>query len=237
MGGAILSDSVQESVKVVKIPNFYIDEVMPVLTASEWKILIYILLSNGGSPYRLIGLTFDAFKEGTGIKHNATIRKALDRLTEVGLIIADTTDRSPATPTLYGLSDTVEWPLPARVDPPQVRPAPEYKPKSFNIPPNKRDEAPGFIYLMRDTVHRQYYKIGLSRKPRNRARQIGQVDLIHAIPTDNMLKAEREFHGHFARRRMEGEWFRLTDKEVELFTRTTSYNIKTATFTLDEEVK
>ncbi len=222
-----------------RIPNFYIDEVMPVLTASEWKMLIYILLTNGGSPYRLTSLTFDSLKAGTGIKHNATIRKALDRLIETGLIVVCAQNNNPALPPLYGLSHVVEWPLPDRIDPPQVRPAPEYKPKSFNIPPNKRDETPGFIYLMRDTVHRQYYKIGLSRKPRNRARQIGQVDLVHTFPADNMLEAEGELHAHFNRRRMEGEWFKLTDGDVETFKLTRGYDSKnpTSRFLYDEEVK
>jgi hypothetical protein len=92
------------------------------------------------------------------------------------------------------------------------------------IPPR-----PGFIYLIRSGPH---YKIGMSKDPRRRFRQIafgtsrelaiiyttdslsGEAELVHTIRTDDMPAAERQLHERFADKRIKGEWFGLSRKDV-----------------------
>jgi excisionase family DNA binding protein len=74
----------------------------------------------------------------------------------------------------------------------------------------------GTIYLVR---FRHYYKIGLSKNIDGRFRSLGTMlpeppELIHTMPTNDMRRGEADLHERFARRRVNGEWFKLTPNEV-----------------------
>lgn len=82
---------------------------------------------------------------------------------------------------------------------------------------------PGFIYVAAtvpitpdDPV---FYKIGHSRRPRQRRGQIAtgnprQVEIIHTIASNHPRYAERHIHTMLSEARMNGEWFDLTAAEL-----------------------
>jgi hypothetical protein len=84
--------------------------------------------------------------------------------------------------------------------------------------PRKRQAEPGHIYLIQG-VH-GWHKIGLSKDPVSR---IGHLDVIlpfdievlYLIPTNDMKRAERQLHQRFAEKRGKGEWFALSQDDIE----------------------
>lgn len=74
----------------------------------------------------------------------------------------------------------------------------------------------GSVYVVRC---QEYYKIGRSTVPYERAKQIQvdsphPVELIHVMPNQNRLRAEKYLHHRFATHRHAGEWFALPDDAV-----------------------
>lgn len=74
-----------------------------------------------------------------------------------------------------------------------------------------------YVYLVRaDDI----YKIGMSRTPKARIRAIGNVmgapvEIIHIIDTDDMIRLEEFLHRRYDATWVQGEWFRLSDADVE----------------------
>ncbi len=76
---------------------------------------------------------------------------------------------------------------------------------------------PGFIYLVKSSTG--HYKIGRAKNPDDRRRTFEvklpfEVELIHTISSQNYSQAERSLHKRFAGKRVNGEWFALTDEDV-----------------------
>lgn len=87
---------------------------------------------------------------------------------------------------------------------------------------NKQKPSPrsrhGYVYLVRSAS--SAYKIGRTRNPEDRQRTFGiqlpfEVDFIAIIETEDMYALERKLHNRFADRRLNGEWFNLTEADVE----------------------
>lgn len=79
----------------------------------------------------------------------------------------------------------------------------------------------GKVYLLKATGH-PWFKVGKSIKSTKRLRWLYtqlpfEVELIHAIDTDNIGAVEDHFKRHFAAKRIRGEWFDLTPGDVETF--------------------
>lgn len=79
---------------------------------------------------------------------------------------------------------------------------------------------PGFVYLMYDAAYR-YYKIGYSRSPERRRRQLNKrlpgLGIRHVIETDDMERLEYGWHKALAEWRIDGEWFDIPDEVIEQF--------------------
>lgn len=80
--------------------------------------------------------------------------------------------------------------------------------------------SPGFCYLMH-IVGTGEYKIGRSKNPDVRLISIGyavgqSVELVHAIPSPEPSRLERYLHYVFEGDCIGGEWFSLSDEQVEL---------------------
>lgn len=89
-----------------------------------------------------------------------------------------------------------------------------------------RDKS-GFIYLIKaDTGH---YKIGRTKELKRRMNLFNvnlpfQIELIHTFPSTDYVGAETDLHHRFAEKRVNGEWFQLSDDEVEWLKLIESYD-------------
>jgi hypothetical protein len=83
----------------------------------------------------------------------------------------------------------------------------------------------GYVYLALMKVGREKrYKIGKANLVEQRARQVGvnlpeDLELVHAISTDDAYGIEAYWHKRFAEKRRGGEWFELTGDDVRVFKR------------------
>jgi hypothetical protein len=77
----------------------------------------------------------------------------------------------------------------------------------------------GYVYLVKE-VNGTHHKIGRTAQPDNRLKTFNvklpyQVKYHHLIRTSDMYRLERELHTHFADKRVDGEWFTLTDDDIQ----------------------
>lgn len=80
-------------------------------------------------------------------------------------------------------------------------------------------EPTGYVYLMHCGP---YYKIGRSIDPDKRLEQLAiqlpyKPQLVHSIASNTPAWTEQFFHTYFATKRMNGEWFKLDEADVEYF--------------------
>lgn len=79
-----------------------------------------------------------------------------------------------------------------------------------------RSQIDGYVYLLKSGPA---YKIGRARQVDARIKQISPVlpypvEIVHTIPSNNVVRAEAHFHKMFASKRLNGEWFDLSDQDV-----------------------
>lgn len=97
---------------------------------------------------------------------------------------------------------------------PQIRTAIE-KPKK------KRISQHGYIYVLRaPAMDPALYKIGREKVLNSRVDSLGiklpwELELIAHIESDDYIGLEAELHQRFADKRDKGEWFRLTEEDIE----------------------
>lgn len=83
----------------------------------------------------------------------------------------------------------------------------------------KRAARRGYVYLLRAD---KYFKLGLSDNPKARYREIQTllpfpVSTVHLIATSDMLWVEKYWHDLYDAKRCYGEWFILSDDDVNHF--------------------
>jgi hypothetical protein len=72
----------------------------------------------------------------------------------------------------------------------------------------------GYIYIMHNPST-ELHKIGQSRDPERRRKQIGEkVTLVAAYSVKDALSSEQALHRHFSEQRVGGEWFRLSGEDL-----------------------
>lgn len=94
--------------------------------------------------------------------------------------------------------------------------------QAIEKPVDIEEDAPepnGFVYLMKSGKH---YKIGRTNALDRRQYEIGlQLPLgiipIHSIATDDTSGIEAYWHNRFKDKRMNGEWFNLSTKDIAIF--------------------
>lgn len=79
---------------------------------------------------------------------------------------------------------------------------------------------PGYIYLVRAITPHNHYKIGLSVDPSSRIESMGvklpfPIERLHTFPTNNTTLAEKQLHNQYAHKRLRGEWFELSEQEIQ----------------------
>lgn len=85
---------------------------------------------------------------------------------------------------------------------------------------NKKPAQRGYIYLLRAVVPDNYYKIGLSIDPVKRIESMGvllpfPIKPLHQFPTNHRFRAEKQLHDKYANKRVNGEWFALSEQDVK----------------------
>lgn len=78
----------------------------------------------------------------------------------------------------------------------------------------------GYVYLVRAVTPHNHYKIGLSKEPIKRLESLGvklpfPIDVLHIITAFDRFLAEKALHDYFASQRVNGEWFSLSDNDVQ----------------------
>lgn len=82
----------------------------------------------------------------------------------------------------------------------------------------KAEKAAGYVYLMRSTGGE--YKIGCSVSPERRLSSLKtgipfDIELVYMFKVMNMRATEKLLHFRYAEKRIRGEWFALSDNDVE----------------------
>jgi len=85
--------------------------------------------------------------------------------------------------------------------------------------PRPKKQVQGYVYLLHGGG---YFKIGKTIDLSVRNRQIGlqlpfEVTLVHAISTNDIDELERYWHTRFRTKRLNGEWFNLSNEDVSKF--------------------
>lgn len=82
------------------------------------------------------------------------------------------------------------------------------------LPPNWKQRF-GYVYVFENAGLR---KIGSSKKPEVRLLAMKtaapSIEAIHHIPSLSYRELEQLLHAHFADKRVAGEWFRLSDEDM-----------------------
>ena len=86
----------------------------------------------------------------------------------------------------------------------------------------KQPASPGFIYLMKPKGSNGAYKIGTSvnvEKRRNQKQKNVdyEIEVVLSVPVKFNYATEARLHDYFSRVRLAGEWFALSDFNIENF--------------------
>lgn len=82
----------------------------------------------------------------------------------------------------------------------------------------KPKSGPGWIYVLDNCLG--HYKIGRTNELHTRMKQLHiqlpfRVILYYAYQVDNAIQAEQELHDFYHERRLNGEWFALTEDDLD----------------------
>lgn len=86
----------------------------------------------------------------------------------------------------------------------------------------------GYIYLLEEPINR-WYKIGMSRDANKRIKGLRlpfKVTMLHSFPSDDVAQVEQYLHEKFANKRLHGEWFALTQEDVNWLCSIERYEVK-----------
>lgn len=128
--------------------------------------------------------------------------------------IIELIDELMVDPDLHITGTSIEW-LRAVKHGVENQYDPFVKPTKRNA---KKSTNPGYVYLL--LAESGHYKIGRTSDPENRAKTFGvklpfRVEYECVIKTNEMVGLEKELHKKFDAKRIDGEWFALSNDDVE----------------------
>lgn len=92
----------------------------------------------------------------------------------------------------------------------------------LEINPDKSNwqDNPGYIYFIQDIDHTKNIKIGRSKDVDKRFLQFNtpipfNIQIMHRIKCSDYISAENFFHKFFENKRVKGEWFKLSDLDIQ----------------------
>jgi len=82
---------------------------------------------------------------------------------------------------------------------------------------NRRE---GYVYLLRTLHDSTAFKIGRTKNPKNRIKTFAtkfpfKVQYVCLLHTNDMITLEKQLHDQFASQRLDGEFFRLSQSDVQ----------------------
>ena len=88
-----------------------------------------------------------------------------------------------------------------------------------NTRPEKFKRFDGYVYLLYSPTNNTY-KIGKAKQVDGRYGSIAkqspvEIKLIHQFKSENANKAEKALHNQYSHKRVLGEWFSLSEQEIE----------------------
>lgn len=89
--------------------------------------------------------------------------------------------------------------------------------ESKQVDPKRGRGKAGFVYLLKSG---EYYKIGCTKQVGRRLAEISpcmpfETILICSIKTEDMQALEASLHQEFADKRVKGEWFQLSEQDIQ----------------------
>jgi hypothetical protein len=99
----------------------------------------------------------------------------------------------------------------------EVRPRFKREKVNTNYPPVPMANSRGYVYILELVERSGEYKIGRSKRPHIRIRDINriiEVKPIHVAFVDSMHRTEKDLHRQYSSKRIKGEWFQLTHLEL-----------------------
>jgi len=83
----------------------------------------------------------------------------------------------------------------------------------------KGKDKSGYIYIIQSLTESTNYKIGRAKDAIERIHRLEvklpfAIDVIHVISCSNRYDAERQMHERYKDRRLNGEWFKLTEEDI-----------------------
>lgn len=93
-----------------------------------------------------------------------------------------------------------------------------YAPKQVTISLSQTSPEEGFIYVIKG--EKDFFKIGKTRNLQQRLQLFDvllpfPVTRVHSAKYQNYSQIEKELHQHFSANRINGEWFRLSESDIE----------------------
>ena len=78
----------------------------------------------------------------------------------------------------------------------------------------------GYVYFVQDVEVSKHYKIGRTTAPQTHLKRLSidlpiKVKVIAILQTNNAPALEQELHHRYAAQRIQGEWFALTDRQIQ----------------------
>jgi hypothetical protein len=78
----------------------------------------------------------------------------------------------------------------------------------------------GYVYILRDIEVSGFYKIGRTKHIGQRLNKFGvelpfRTEVVHLIQCTDEVRAERTLHERYATKRKRGEWFDLSDSDIQ----------------------
>jgi hypothetical protein len=100
---------------------------------------------------------------------------------------------------------------------PNFEPVPFSEDELSELTPKKNDG--GYCYIMKNDLFPGIYKLGKSKHPSYRQKTLlhdaPSISLFKVVETENMSKLEKEMHLLYENERLNGEWFKLTEEQVD----------------------
>ncbi len=97
---------------------------------------------------------------------------------------------------------------------------------AFNVPMYnykylpKLETPEGYVYFVQDVEVSKHYKIGRTTAPQTHLKRLSidlpiKVKVIAILQTNNAPVLEQKMHKFYAAQRIQGEWFALTDRQIQ----------------------